>query len=310
MNDGRKFLICIIASLVCIFGGVILLIETDIELWMFLLIVTAGVLIIFVPLLFIKGTEASFDGVFLKVTAPFVEQRLELSDIQGIELRREFRPGMRSYGFGGLKRGYGDFANKELGSYTYAGDSRIPAFILIRHHGNRILVFNVADEAATVSLYNSLRSGSKAEGTVGGDRGAAVRSYRKIVLIVAGIAVALVAIVIAAVFLAGHVNASLESDHLHVDAPMVNENIRYTDITVSDVELRENLDYGSRRAGYAGFDFLSGSFQNSEFGKYTLAVYSNVPKCIVVHHGGSVLVFNLGSNAETESFYVDLLSRL
>ena len=311
MNDGRKFLVCIILSLALIFGGIALLTMTDIEMWVFLVMVAVSIALVSVPIFFLNGTEAVFDGASLTLKAPFVDLRIDLSDIQGLELRREFSPGLRTYGFGGFRRGYGDFSNKEFGSYTYAGDKTIPAFILVKHHGNRILVFNYADEARTTALYNSLKSGTRAEGTVARSGTAADRSpYRRTVLIIAGITVTAILVIVAALFLFGHVNASLESDHLHVDAPMVDENIRYTEITVSDVELRDNLDYGSRRAGYASFDILSGTFQNSEFGKYTLAVHSDVSRCIVVHHGGSVLAFNLGSDAETQSFYNDLLLRL
>ena len=50
---------------------------------------------------------------------------------------------------------------------------------------------------------------------------------------------------------------------------------------------------------------------DSDFGSYTLAVHSDVSKCIVVHHHtDKILVFNLGSDAETSAFLAELQARL
>ncbi len=104
----------------------------------------------------------------------------------------------------------------------------------------------------------------------------------------------------------GSVSANLDDKGLGVSAPFVDEEISYQDI--DSVELRNDVDYGSRRAGYAGKNLLSGNFRNDEFGNYKLAVHRSTDECIVVHHDGGILVFNLESSDDTKRFYDDLSS--
>ena len=79
-------------------------------------------------------------------------------------------------------------------------------------------------------------------------------------------------------------------------------------VKITDVEDRI---INHRVAGYSSFDYMSGKFKNSDFGSYTLAVHSDVSKCIVVHHhSDKILVFNLGSDAETSAFLAELQARL
>lgn len=106
----------------------------------------------------------------------------------------------------------------------------------------------------------------------------------------------------------GSVSASLDDKGLEVSAAFVDEKISYQDI--DSVELRNDVDYGSRRAGLADKNLLSGNFRNEEFGNYKLAVHRSTDECIVVHHSDGILVFNLDSSDDTERFYDDLSSRL
>ncbi|MBI0584391.1 MAG: DUF3784 domain-containing protein [Methanomassiliicoccus sp.] len=124
-------------------------------------------------------------------------------------------------------------------------------------------------------------------------------------------AIAITAITLVAVFFfagSGSVSASLEDDGLQVNAPFVDEHIPYDDITA--VELRGSFDNGRRVGGFGGSDISSGNFQNDEFGRYVLARFNNVESCIVVHHSGGVLVFNLDTADGTARMHDDLRSRL
>ena len=312
MSDGKKFLICLILGITVVFGGMFLMVNTDMQPWMFIAILILGVLVCFLPLFFLRPAQVSVENGVLRIKAPFVDLMLTPDLIQAVEFRESFKPGLRTFGYGGLKKGYGDFTNKELGNYTFAGDTRIPAFVLVRHHGNRLLVFNFADAPHTFALYNRLKSGAGSDAPVVREGERTVSSHglsRKHMFIIAGTVVAIAVIAIVALFAAAHVTASLEDDHLHVDAVMVNENIAYSDITLA--EEASGIDYGHRVAGYSSFDYMSGKFKNSDFGSYTLAVHSNVSKCIVVHHHtDKILVFNLGSDAETSAFLAELQARL
>ena len=122
---------------------------------------------------------------------------------------------------------------------------------------------------------------------------------------------AVTAIILIAVFAfigSGKVSASLDPDGLQVSAPFVNEKVPYEDIT--SVELRASFDDGRRVGGFGGTEVSSGNFQNSELGRYVLARYNSVPNCIVVHHAGGVLVFNLDTVDDTTSMYHELLTKL
>ena len=309
MNDLAKTALCIAGTMVLIFADVLLLTYTNMSITVFWVIIVLAIALSFLPLIFVRGFTAELNLLSLKVKAPFVDLDIVYSDIQSLELRMKFSPGIRVWGYGAIHKGAGQFDNKEFGTYTFSGDTRIPAFIVVRYSGNRILVFNAVDEGHTRSLYDSLKSATGKSGSEMFEGPVQPKSRRKLVVAVAAVGViAAVVILIFALTGMGHVNAALETDHLHVDAIMVNENIAYTDI--DNAELRENLDYGSRIGGFGGSEYLSGKFRNAEFGTYRLAVHKDVSECIVVHHHGGVLVFNLGSNAATEAFLTDLQSRL
>jgi len=101
------------------------------------------------------------------------------------------------------------------------------------------------------------------------------------------------------------VSASLDEKGLTVTAPFVDEYIPYDEM--DDVRLRNDVDYGSRRAGLGGKNVLSGNFKNDEFGNYKLAVHRSVENCIVIYHDDKVLAFNLDSSEKTEQFYNNLM---
>ena len=311
MNDDRKFFTGFILGMAIIVIGVITLIATDIPMWVFLVIVVAGVAVTFLPLSFMRNMVAESDGADLRIRAPFVDLTIPLSDIQAVEFRDSLKSGMRTFGYAGIRRRFGDFCNDDLGYYTLSADVSIPAFIVVRHHNNRIVAFNKGDEAQTLALYNQLRSGTHCSEGVMKEGVKAVPSRgitkKKVALVVGAITVVSV-IAILAILMCGHVDVSMDDQYLHVDATMVNEDIAYADI--DSAEFRENMDYGMRRAGYAGMGILSGSFENSEFGKYTLAVHKSSENCIVVHHHGTETVFNCPTDADTQAFYADLCTHL
>lgn len=140
---------------------------------------------------------------------------------------------------------------------------------------------------------------------------ASYRIRRYTMIAIPSIAGALfIAFVIVTFFLlgSGSVSADLDDGGLDVSAPFVNEHISYQDM--DRVELRSDVDYGSRTSGYAGNDLLSGNYRNDEFGSYKLAIQKSTSNCIVVHHSDGILVFNLDSSDNTERYYNDLLSRI
>ena len=310
MNDSTRFWATVLASTLIMVADAVLVVMSALPMWAFWLILAVAVVLLFVPMLSFKGTQASVSDGRLRVKAPFVNVDIPLSSIQAVECRTEFDIGLRMYGYGGISSGSGDFTNREFGSYTFAGTRKVPLFIVVRHSGKKILAFNVGSEAETMALYRELAGLSgKAGAVISPDESEkAAKGHRAMRNFMVAFTLVAVAVVIAAVALAmagGHVDVSMDEDGVEVDATMMHEDIPYSDI--SHVELRDGLDYGVRVGGFGGSDISSGNFRNDEFGKYRLAVHNDVHSFIVVHRTDrSVVVFNLGSEQSTESFFEEL----
>ena len=310
MDDSTKFWVTVLASTLIIVVDAVLVVMSALPMWAFWLILAVAVIMLFVPILSFKGTQASVSDGRLRVKAPFVDMDIPLSSIQAVECRTEFDMGLRMYGYGGISSGSGDFTNREFGSYTFAGTKKIHLFIVVRHSGKRILAFNVGSETETMALYRELAGISgKAGAVISPDESEkAAKDHRTMRNFMVALIIVTVAIVIAVVALTmtgGHVDVSMDEDGVEVDATMMHEDIPYSDI--SHIELRDDLDYGVRVGGFGGSDISSGNFRNDEFGSYRLAVHNEVHSFIVLHRtDGSVVVFNLDSRGSTESFFVEL----
>lgn len=314
MNDSTKFWCTVLASTLIMVVDAVLVVMSALPMWLFWLILAVAIVLLFIPMLSFKGTQASVSDGRLRVKAPFVDVDVPLSSIQAVECRTEFDMGLRMYGYGGISSGSGDFTNREFGSYTFAGTKKIPLFIVVRHGGKRILAFNVGSEAETMALYRELAGLSgKVRAVISPDESEKAakghRTMRNFMVAFIIVAVAIVIAVVALTMTGGHVDVSMDEDGLEVDATMMHEDIQYSDI--SHIELRDYLDYGVRVGGFGGSDISSGNFRNDEFGSYRLAVHNDVHSFIIVHRtDGSVVVFNLENEESTESFFEELSDRM
>lgn len=316
MNDGTRFGIGVAACLAIIAVATILMIAADLSLTLYLLLTIVAIVVAVVPVAFFKGTDITVGDETLTIKAPFVDLSIPISTIDAAELRREFDPGLRTYGYGGLRRGSGEFTNDEFGPYTFAGDTSIGAFVVVRYagrKGRRILVFNRTDTVTTEALYSAIAGAADTGGrVVPSDLAKGASDHRRVRRIVYGVTVAIVAVVaviVAASLFSGHVDVSMDDDSVTIDATMMHEDILYSDI--GSVELRENMDYGTRVGGYGGLDVSSGNFRNDEFGRYRLAVHNDTSPCIVLHlTDGGVVVFNLDGDEATRTFYAELSDRV
>jgi hypothetical protein len=84
--------------------------------------------------------------------------------------------------------------------------------------------------------------------------------------------------------------------------------IKLKDIT--SVSEKEDLDLGKYVSGIETKKYKFGVWENDEFGEYSLCIYSNVEKYIVVETSTNIFVFNIDSDDSTDSFYqafMDLL---
>jgi hypothetical protein len=140
----------------------------------------------------------------------------------------------------------------------------------------------------------------------------ATKEERKRTYAILGVSLGVSAVVMVIVIImigSGSVNAEMDDERLHIDAPMVSVSIGYDEIF--SLEVRENMDLGYRVSGFGGTKVLSGYFNNSEFGDYTLACYKDVKTYIVVKpKEGKMIVFNLDTAEGTLEFYRELVDKM
>jgi uncharacterized membrane protein YwaF len=126
---------------------------------------------------------------------------------------------------------------------------------------------------------------------------------------VIGVVTAVVLIIVFVLIGGGNVTATMDDDALRVDGSSLNRSIGFDDIVT--VEFRDGFDHGSRTSGFGGTRVLGGNFNNSEFGDYSLACYTDVQYHIVITPTqGKVLVFNLSTAEETEEFCIELIKKV
>ena len=315
MVDDSKMIIRVCLSIAVTVLAIVLLVCLEIPLWLFVILISASVIAVFLPIGSTKGDWASIDDWGIRIKAPFVDLSIPFSSITGAEMVTGFRPGLRMFGYGLMKRGSGNFTNDMLGSYMFAGTTAVDRMIIIRSADRKIgtVAFNLPSVAATEALFSAIRE-STGVGSIGlsatetESNRRSHRSMKRIVIVISAISVIAVAIILALTMTAGHADAYLEDDALVIDATMMHKTVGYDEIV--DIELRYDMGYGTRTGGLANSKILSGNFRNDEFGNYHLAVNRDVDACIVVFTEGKTKVFNLHSNEETESFFLDLQSKI
>jgi hypothetical protein len=88
-----------------------------------------------------------------------------------------------------------------------------------------------------------------------------------------------------------------------------------SDLTVTydkmhHIELRENFDVGVRYMGFGSPRLSMGTFQNEEFGDYTLYSYNSCDSMILIRSGNKWLAINCQTAEETATLYQALLARV
>lgn len=114
---------------------------------------------------------------------------------------------------------------------------------------------------------------------------------------------------IGATFLLSDVKVELTDESFTVRGFLCGQKeTRYDDINV--IEYRESFEAGSRSIGSETLKVRGGTFQNQEFGRYSLYEYKGVDAYIVIYGmDESVLVFNQPSEEETKEVYDQIFSR-
>lgn len=123
------------------------------------------------------------------------------------------------------------------------------------------------------------------------------------ILILAGVAIVFTAATIIGT------SVKVNNTEVTIKALFFSETIEYKDI--ADIEVRSDIDLGTRQFGSDFIGVKSGVFSNKEFGKYRCALLSSQRKAIVVKKkDGSYVVFNTKKSDELESLVNTIKSRM
>ena len=86
------------------------------------------------------------------------------------------------------------------------------------------------------------------------------------------------------------------------------QTVRYSSIT--ELELLEEADYGVMQDGKDTRQGKSGTWENPQWGSYTLCVYASSAKAVRITTDTGCYVVNLASDGETEQLYQILQERM
>lgn len=131
----------------------------------------------------------------------------------------------------------------------------------------------------------------------------------KIALRVSAVIVPLLLFGTAILMFTGNIDVQCEDTTFKINATY------WTDIEVDyskvdTVEYRTDLDVGVRTNGFGSARLSMGTFQNEEFGSYTLYAYTDAKEFIVLTSDGKTLVIGMSDTKETQAIYDAILQKL
>ena len=119
-------------------------------------IVTASMILVVVTL-FTGDIQYKFEEKSFTIDASYwSDVTVKYENIKNITYRDDVRAGSRESGFGSPRLGMGSFENREFGYYTRYCYEKCKECVVLEV-GNKMLVINAEDEAATKELYEALK---------------------------------------------------------------------------------------------------------------------------------------------------------
>lgn len=124
----------------------------------------------------------------------------------------------------------------------------------------------------------------------------------KVALWITATVVPLILAGVAVLMFTGDISVTCGEDSFRIEASYYQDlTIRYEDIDT--VEYREDFSIGVREMGFNSARLSIGTFQNDEFGAYTLYGYTRGEGCVVLKQGGNILVIVGKTAEETQAIY-------
>ena len=119
---------------------------------------------------------------------------------------------------------------------------------------------------------------------------------------------ALILVLVGVLLFTGKISAEVGDKSISINSFLFEKTILNDDITA--LELRTQLDKGTRSFGIGTFKISSGSFKNSEFGSYKLCAYNGVNAYILIRSGDETTVFNLETAEKTQAAYAAISAKI
>lgn len=124
----------------------------------------------------------------------------------------------------------------------------------------------------------------------------------KITVRVSAVVVTVILVCVAVLMFTGNIDVHCEDASFKINASY------WTDIEVNyfeidSIEYRKELDMGARTNGFGSARLAMGTFQNKEFGSYTLYAYTGAEEYIVLTSKGKTLVIGLRDAKDTRAVY-------
>lgn len=114
---------------------------------------------------------------------------------------------------------------------------------------------------------------------------------------------------VAFIMFTGDLELKFNPDSFTIDATYWNElTVEYG--SIDNIEYRENFDKGVRTAGWGSAKLFLGTFQNDEFGSYTLYSYTGCDNAVVLTIGKRTLVICAETPEQTKEIYQTLQEKI
>ncbi len=131
----------------------------------------------------------------------------------------------------------------------------------------------------------------------------------KIALRITAVVVPILLIGTAILMFTGNIEVRCGENSIQIDATYwADLEVDYSEIDA--LAYRDGLDTGMRTNGFGSPRLAMGTFQNDEFGPYTLYAYTGAKEYIVMGSGGKTLVLGLKNAEETRELYQTLSAKL
>lgn len=131
----------------------------------------------------------------------------------------------------------------------------------------------------------------------------------KVAIWITAVTVPLVLVVVCVLMFTGSIEVVFADTGFQIVASYADDlSVSYE--SVDAIEYRQDFEIGTREFGFGSPRLSTGTFQNEEFGRYTLYAYTQGEDAVVLRHNEKVLVIVGKTVEQTKEIYDSLLEKL